>query len=148
MDPKRGVGVARVFLDLPKLRMGTAGGRVASDSGRAKQRSHALCQVGSTGTVVQDVCTVRTLGAWRSFGCMILLLVDRSMFFISCSFEHGRDDCPLGVHTRIMHRKMSCRVPVMRYVSFGPRPIATRFTHRSTKLVRMQHVFRRAHADR
>ena len=23
----------------------------------------------------------------------------RSMFFISCSLEHGRDDCPLGVHT-------------------------------------------------
>ena len=61
MDPQRGVGVARVFLDLPKLRLGMAGGRVASDSGRAMQRSHALCQVGSTGNVVSR--SVRG-GAW------------------------------------------------------------------------------------
>ena len=44
MDPQRGVGVARVFLDLPKLRLVMAGGRVASDSGRAKQRSHGLAK--------------------------------------------------------------------------------------------------------
>ena len=50
--PEKRVGVARVFLDLPKLRLGMAGGRVASDSGRAKQRSHALFQVGNTGTLV------------------------------------------------------------------------------------------------
>ena len=59
-------------------------------------------------------------------------------------FEHGRRDCPLRLCTCIIHGKISCQVPVVRYVSFGPHHIATRSIHWSTKLAHMQHVFSRA----
>ena len=63
--PKEGSACPEFF---STCQLGMARGRVASDSGRAKQRSHALCQVGSTGIVVLDLCTIRMLRTWHSFG--------------------------------------------------------------------------------
>ena len=73
---------------------------------------------------------------------MFLLLVYRSMFFISCSFEHCRGDSPLRVHTCTIDRTISSRVPVTRYVSFWPTSLAACFQSSTMRHAYSDHQLR------
>ena len=79
-----------------------------------------------------------------SFGCVILLLADMSMFFVSCSFERGRDDRPLRVHTCIIHRDDFLPSASHATGQCWPTSIGTRSIHFSTKLAHVEHVLNRA----
>ena len=102
MDPKRRFGMARVFLDLQKIRLEMAG--TSNDSGAYQlqfailavpwvgllatvaERSKGSCQAGNTGNVVQDLCTIRTHSSRRGRSDFGLL---RLAVFVAHGFLFG-----------------------------------------------------------
>ena len=106
--------------------LGCSLGGVACNNRKVKQRSRALAQ-----QVTQELLSVKNRAdrraikknQQRSNECLRLTIAQsqghrqppncsseadhshdrRPMFFISCSFEHGREDCPLRVYTCTTH---------------------------------------------
>ena len=66
------------YLSAAVCHLGSAACGVAGDNGRAKQKVACSCQVGSTGIVVQDLCTIRTQPSRR--GCSGLWFARLAVF--------------------------------------------------------------------